>query len=123
MTDFTKRMHETIASRFGLGSSFGKTMDEANKGRTESEFRAERDAKLWPDEYWINVFWNHKWNRIETDTSHTSIDDVYEEILAGWLNCQYLHTIKVMKTTERWKRDTSAFDLEDDARAWAKEKA
>lgn len=123
MNDFTKRMYEDIASRFGLGASTGgKTMDEHNKGRTESEFRAERAARLWPDEYLVNVFWNHKWNRIETDTNQTSIVDAYEEILSGYLNCQYLHTIHVSgATTRSTSPDVSAFNLEDDARAWAKE--
>ena len=41
MTDRTPTQH-----RFGLGSSTrGKTMDEQNLGRSEAEFRAEREAK------------------------------------------------------------------------------
>lgn len=85
--------------------------------RSEAEARAAGE----PDEYWINVFWNRKWGRIDTDTNHTRIEDAYEEILAGYLHCHYLHTIKVSKTANPGIRETSAFDLEDDARAWAKE--
>ena len=125
MTDFTKNMHETIASHFGLGSSTrGKTMDEHNKNRSEAEFLAERAAQIEPDEYWVNVFWNHKWKRLETDTCHTRIEDVYEEILDGYTNCQYLRTIHVSKAASRFSPpDVSAFNLEDDARVWAKERA
>lgn len=108
----------------GLGSSTrGMTMDEANKGRSEAEAWADCRRPFEPDEYWINVFWNYKWNRLETDTNHTRIEDVYEEILAGFLHCQYLRTIKVSRDGNRGVRDTSAFNLEDDARAWAKESA
>ena len=39
--------NQFIRDRFGLGSSTrGKTMDEQNIGRSEAEFRAEREAKL-----------------------------------------------------------------------------
>lgn len=44
MTDLANQF---IRSHFGLGSSTrGMTMDEANKGRSEAEARAERAAKL-----------------------------------------------------------------------------
>ena len=119
MTDLANQF---MRSHFGLGSSTrGMTMDEANKGRTEAEAREACRRPFEPDEYWINVFWNRKWGRIDTDTNHTRIEDAYEEILAGYLHCHYLHTIKVSKTANPGIRETSAFDLEDDARAWAKE--
>jgi len=39
--------NQFLRDRFGLGSSTrGKTMDEQNLGRSEAEFRAEREAKL-----------------------------------------------------------------------------
>jgi len=46
MSHYMKPVFDDIAERFGLGSSTrGMTMDEANKGRSEAEFRAEREAK------------------------------------------------------------------------------
>lgn len=46
MTHYMKPVFDDIAERFGLGSSTrGMTMDEANRGRTEAEARAERAAK------------------------------------------------------------------------------
>lgn len=128
MSSFMKYVFEDTAERFGLGSSTRGdpaivSGEVRSKDRTEAEAREACRRPFEPDEYWVNVFWNYKWNRLETDTNHTRIDDVYEEILAGFLHCQYLHTIKVMKTGNRGVRDTSAFNLEDDARAWAKETA
>jgi hypothetical protein len=39
--------NQFLREQFGLGSSTrGKTMDEQNMGRSEAEFRAEREAKL-----------------------------------------------------------------------------
>jgi hypothetical protein len=38
--------NQFLREQFGLGSSTrGKTIDEQNKGRSEAEFRAEREAK------------------------------------------------------------------------------
>ncbi len=46
MTSYMKPVFDDMAERFGLGSSTrGMTMDEANKGRSEAEARAERAAK------------------------------------------------------------------------------
>ena len=103
-------------------SSFGKTMDEHNQGRSEAEFRAERAAQIEPDEYWINVFWDHRRKRIVSETNFTSAADAYEDLLAGYTDCQYLRTIHVSKSASRLAPpDASAFNLEDDARAWANE--
>ena len=63
MTDLANQF---MRSHFGLGSSTrGMTMDEANKGRTEAEAREACRRPFEPDEYWINVFWNRKWGRID----------------------------------------------------------
>lgn len=121
MTDLANQF---MRSHFGLGSSTrGMTMDEANKGRSEAEARADCRRPFEPDEYWINVFWDYKRERLVSETNFTEVADAYEDILAGYEGCQYLHTIKTSKTGNRGVRDTSAFNLEDDARAWAKESA
>lgn len=97
--------------------------ERRDKGRSEAEARADCRRPFEPDEYWINVFWDYKRERLVSETNFTEVADAYEDILAGYDNCQYLRTIKVSRDGNRGVRDTSAFNLEDDARAWAKESA
>ena len=105
-------------------SSFGKTMDEQNQGRSEAEFLAELAAQVEPDEYWINVFWDHRRKCLVSETNFTSVADAYDDLLAGYSGCQYLRTIHVSKSASRLvPPDVSAFNLEDDASAWAKDEA
>lgn len=70
-----------------------------------------------PSEYWINVFWNRKHGRIETDTNHTALCDVYDEINDGYPSCDYLHTVYVRKVGS--DRTVQTQYLEDDARRWS----
>lgn len=145
MTNFMKPVYDDIAERFGLGSStFGKTMDEHNKGRSEAEaleqvrglamgLRAdhaqrldrERRARIdagEPAEYWINVWFDLRSGEIETQ-SYTEISDVYEQILDGLTACMYLRTVHVSKSIKRFASPgCSAFNLEDDARRWQVER-
>ena len=93
--------------------------ERRDKGRSEAEYRAERE----PDEYWVNVYRDRRSKQLVTETNFTSLADAYENMLAGYTDCQYLHTIHVSKSaTRRAPPDASAFNLEDDARAWLVER-
>lgn len=70
-----------------------------------------------PREYFINVFLNLKSGGIMTETNHTWLADVFEEIEGGYPDCQYLHTIIVRNTGRSKKREVASLCFEDEARA------
>lgn len=101
------------------GLAMGLRADHAQ--RLDRERRARIDAGE-PAEYWINVWFDLHSGEIEA-TSYTNISDVYEQILAGLTGCMYLRTVHMSKSIKRFASpDTSAFNLEDDARCWQVER-
>ena len=127
------RLNETYRQAHGLGSSTrGNPVlvagERRDADRSEADVRAAAEAvkqaaldnrlsRGEPSEYWINVFWNRKHGRIETDTNHTALCDVYDEINDGYPSCDYLHTVYVRKVGS--DRTVQTQYLEDDARRWS----
>jgi hypothetical protein len=144
------RLNETYRQAHGLGSSTrGNPVlvagERRDPGRSEAEARAmaavktaadtvvertrqkreaERLARMSrgePAELWVNAFFCQQSATMEM-FPHESEASAFEEIVDGIDGCDYRYTIKVCRTANRGIRETSAFDLEDDARAWAGER-
>lgn len=92
---------------------------KAAADKAEAE-RAARRLAGEPDELWVNAFWDRKSARMEMFT-HETETSTFEEIIEGIRDCDYRYTMKVQQTNNRYIRDVSAFDMEDDARAWRAE--
>lgn len=70
-----------------------------------------------PAEYWINVWWDRKSGEICNESTCYSETDAFDEINAGYTHMDYLHTIHISKTDNPLIRNSSAFNMSDEAAA------
>ena len=91
-----------------------------NKRLSEARIRAEiaRQARLEagePTEYWINVWWDRKNGEVCNESTCYRETDALDEINTGYAHMDYLHTIHISKTDNPLIRNSSAFNMEDEA--------